>query len=183
MQWNTQILLGKKLTNLVLDLLLQLVPVCIPSHRSWQNQMEFKSMFMEKFCVISIFLLFKLSFRTGIEVSMICVPFKHFFPNKVFEFLIRLSWSYTLSSLDNFSNVTQSWRWLFFAPFAIGFFSWSLDNFFLHLVCSIVKNSPFSQLLFGFPPCCFEIWQDLKRHPTLICRQNSWKRSAVKRNR
>ena len=104
--------------------------------------MAFKSMFIEKFCVIFVFLLFKLSFRTSIEVSMICVPFKHFFPNNVFDFLIRLSCSYTLLSLDIFSNVTQCRKWLFFTPFAIVFFEldWDKD---LPLVCFIVKESPF----------------------------------------
>ena len=86
---------GKKNDFLVLDLLFQCVPLCIPSHVTWQDQMEFKSMFIEKLCVIFVFMLFQLSFRARIECSIICVPFKHFF------FLT----SFLISSLDCQSHI------------------------------------------------------------------------------
>ena len=105
-------------------------------------------------------------------------PFKHFFPNKVFDFLIRLSCSYTLLSLDNFSNVTHCRKWLFFTPFAIVSVELDWDKY-LPLVCFIVKESPFSQLLFAFPPCCFVICKHFQLHPILMCCQKSRKCSAV----
>ena len=69
----------KKVWLLVLDLLFQSVPLCIPSHQSWQVQMEFKSRFIKKLCVICVFILLQLSFRARLECFMFCVPFKHFF--------------------------------------------------------------------------------------------------------
>ena len=63
-------------------------------------------------------------FLTWLKVESGCFSLHliWWFPNMVFDFLIRLSWSFTLLSLDTFSNVTHSWKRLFFIPFAIVFF-------------------------------------------------------------
>ena len=94
-------------------------------------------------CFVSIIFLMWLK----IESSCFSLHLPGCFPNMVFDFLIRLSWSFTLLSLDNFSNVTQSWKWLFFLPFAIVFFQLVLG-----------QNSTFSvfhsQKVSLFPNCC-----------------------------